>query len=97
MAENLGARYPEVAAAWGGLDPEVAEAAALGHDLGHPPFGHAAEEELDGLIVAELASSPGEAGHAREQSCGEGYEGNAQSFRVVTELAVRRPELNSRP
>ncbi len=92
MAENLGARYPEVAAAWGGLDPEVAEAAALGHDLGHPPFGHAAEEELDGLIVAELASSPGEAGHAREQSCGEGYEGNAQSFRVVTELAVRRPE-----
>jgi dGTPase len=94
MAENLGTRYAEVAQAWGGVDPEVAESAALAHDLGHPPFGHAAEEELDNLIVAELASSPGGPGGGRapEGSSGEGYEGNAQSFRVVTELAVRRPE-----
>jgi dGTPase len=92
MAESLGARHPEVAVAWGGLDPEVAEAAALAHDLGHPPFGHAAEEELDNLIVAELASSTDHAGRTHEENSGEGYEGNAQSFRVVTELAVRRPE-----
>jgi dGTPase len=92
MAENLGTRYAEVARAWGGLDPEVAEAAALAHDLGHPPFGHAAEEELDNLIVAELGASLPMAGGAPEPSGGEGYEGNAQSFRVVTELAARRPE-----
>ncbi len=30
-----------------GLDSDLAEALALGHDLGHPPFGHAGEDELE--------------------------------------------------
>lgn len=56
-----------------GLDPDAAEAAGLAHDMGHPPFGHIAEEELDALVRAEGVS--------------DGYEGNAQSFRIVTRLA----------
>jgi dGTPase len=60
----------------GGLNEDVAEAAALAHDLGHPPFGHVAEAELDELV--------------RQQNVADGFEGNAQSFRIVTKLATRK-------
>ena len=53
----------------GGLDPEVCEAAGLAHDLGHPPFGHVAEEALQ--LLTE------DSGH---------FEGNAQSFRILTKI-----------
>jgi dGTPase len=33
-----------------GLDEDLAEALALAHDLGHTPFGHAGERELDVLM-----------------------------------------------
>ena len=59
----------------GGVDPEVAEAAALAHDLGHPPFGHVAEEMLARLV--------------REHNVDDQYEGNAQTFRILTKLESR--------
>ncbi len=34
------------------LDCDLAEAIALGHDLGHPPFGHAGEDELERQMAA---------------------------------------------
>ena len=62
----------------GGLDHVVVQAAATAHDLGHPPFGHLGERVLDRL--------------ARERfGLADGFEGNAQTFRVLTELEVLGP------
>jgi dGTPase len=79
--------------AWGGIEPEVVEAAALAHDLGHPPFGHAAEDELNHLVASAGLREAGTiiVGRNDAPKHAEGYEGNAQSFRIVTTLAVRRP------
>ena len=77
-------REQEAEAALHGLHPEVVEAACLAHDLGHPPFGHAAESELDRIV-----RRPTLVGGTDEDAAADGYEGNAQTFRILTKLAVR--------
>jgi dGTPase len=39
-----------------GINSELAEALALVHDIGHPPFGHAGERKLNELMQANGAS-----------------------------------------
>ena len=60
-----------------GLDEELAEALALAHDLGHPPFGHAGEDAL-----AECMAPYG------------GFDHNAQTLRVVTQLEHRYADFD---
>ncbi|GGR84277.1 deoxyguanosinetriphosphate triphosphohydrolase family protein [Deinococcus sedimenti] len=74
LSENLAAQAPEKHR--GAINPDVVETAALIHDLGHPPFGHVGEEMLDAL---------GQAAGLED-----GFEGNAQSFRIATRIAVHK-------
>src|SRR5436853_2504536 len=50
------------------LNEDLVEAIGLGHDLGHPPFGHAGEQALDEVL--------------RERGAG-GFRHNEHSLRVV--------------
>jgi dGTPase len=75
LAERLVSLHSEAIGASTGLNPDVVEAACLAHDLGHPPFGHIAEEELNKLAGEDI----------------DGFEGNAQSFRIVTRLSQHSP------
>ncbi|MGE5413868.1 MAG: dGTP triphosphohydrolase [Syntrophomonadaceae bacterium] len=66
-----------------GLNEDLTEAIALGHDLGHTPYGHSGEAVLDRL----LRESHPESG---------GFKHNFQSVRVVDRLEKRyeEPGLN---
>ncbi|MEY3019577.1 MAG: dNTP triphosphohydrolase [Actinomycetota bacterium] len=70
-----------------GANPDVCEAAAIMHDFGHAPFGHVGEEALNSAIDAAALRwglDPDAVG---------GYEGNAQTFRLVTARLSGSSEL----
>jgi dGTPase len=58
-----------------GLNAELAEALALAHDIGHPPFGHAGEKALDRALRAH----------------GLNFDHNLHALRIVTWFEERYP------
>jgi len=50
-----------------GLNQDLTEALALAHDIGHPPFGHSGEAELDSMM----------------QRFGERFEHNLHALRII--------------
>lgn len=64
-----------------GLHEDLTEALALAHDIGHPPFAHAGEEELDRMM----------------RRFGENFEHNRHALRIVESFEnpyARFPGLN---
>jgi dGTPase len=61
------------------LNEDLTEAIALGHDLGHPPFGHTGEEVLDEVVFGRY---------------GRRFRHNEQSLRVVDVLEKDGAGLN---
>jgi dGTPase len=79
LARRLGARL--------GASPHACEAAAIMHDFGHAPFGHVGEQALCDAIDAAARAwqlDPDAVG---------GYEGNAQTFRLVTSRLTGHSDL----
>jgi dGTPase len=75
------AQIARTAAAALGLDEGLTEALALAHDIGHPPFAHAGEEELDRQM----------------QRFGERFDHNLHALRIVESFEqryARFPGLN---
>src|SRR5687767_10438053 len=62
-----------------GLNEDLTEAIGLGHDLGHPPFGHIGEEALD---------------RALQERAGRRFRHNEQSLRLVEVLERDGEGLN---
>ena len=62
--------------------PEAVYVAGMAHDLGHPPFGHIAENELQRILTRETY----------KWRLADSFEGNAQTFRILTRLAKKRNE-----
>jgi dGTPase len=61
-----------------GLNSELAEALALVHDIGHPPFGHAGERKLNELMRAH----------------GAGFDHNLHALRIVEQFEHRYLEFS---
>lgn len=63
-----------------GLNQDLIEAIALGHDIGHTPFGHAGERYLSQLLEAET---------------GKFFHHNVQSVRVLEKIFPRNISLQT--
>ena len=71
------------------LNEDLTEAIALGHDLGHTPFGHTGEQALSDALAHLAATEPG-----RFPGAPTSYEHVMQSLRIVDHLEYDGKGLN---
>jgi len=83
IASNMLVEEPRLAEC---LTPELAEAVALAHDLGHPPFGHGGERTLDECMVEVSRRTRLKGKNALR------FEGNAQTFHVLVAAEPKSPD-----
>ena len=82
IARNLCEEHPELIRC---VTPELAEAVALAHDIGHPPFGHTGENTLD-ACMREVSRNAGLDG----KDCLR-FEANAQTFHILVASEPKSP------
>jgi len=82
IARNLCEEHPELKRC---VTPELAEAVALAHDIGHPPFGHTGERTLD-ACMKEVSANTGLDGNDCLR-----FEANAQTFHILAAAEPKSP------
>lgn len=68
-----------------GLDENLTEAIALGHDVGHTPFGHVGERTLNAFSIGADKKQISEGVHISDKFVG--FKHNLQSVRVLVEYS----------
>jgi len=71
---------------------DIVQAACVAHDIGNPPFGHSGEDAM-GAWFAERFSEEGSLAARLDLALRPeftAFEGNAQGFRILTRLEMRR-------
>jgi dGTPase len=83
IANNLLIEHSQLASC---LTLELAEAVALAHDLGHPPFGHGGEQTLD-ACMRDVSRRYRVRGRSALR-----FEGNAQTFHILVAAEPKSPD-----
>lgn len=73
-----------------GLNEELTEAIALGHDIGHTPFGHVGERTLHMIISGKMADFDK---NFKKDAHG-GFKHNYQSLQIIDNIEKRSQDYN---
>lgn len=74
------------------LNLDLTEAIALGHDLGHTPFGHQGERTLDEILCGKIDVGINATPKMFEKRCFGGFKHNYQSAKILTEIEEKYKE-----
>jgi dGTPase len=86
--EVFGAKYQELEVQRN--VPSMLAAVGLAHDLGNPPFGHQGEIAMQEWFKDHIADQPE---HEADEEDFHQFDGNAQTFRLLTRLQVLNDEF----
>ncbi len=76
------------------LNLDLTEAIALGHDLGHTPFGHQGERTLDEILCGKIDVGIKATKGMFEKRCYGGFKHNYQSAKILTEIEEKYKEFS---
>lgn len=75
------------------LNMDLTEAIALGHDLGHTPFGHQGERTLDDILSGKIDVGIEIDQSLLKQRCFGGFKHNYQSAKILAKLEEQYTEF----